>query len=297
MKVQRASLLRQALAGAWLIFTLSLIVWWLIFGFRQVERIAALDHAAASQMARYQRMLLWEGATLVMLLAGGAAALSYYMVREMRERAAVQKFFATFTHELKTPLASLRLQAEALAESSKDKAQSTLLERLMSDAARLAMQLDNCLFLANLSAQRLCRERVQLSEVCAALHSQWPALSMVLKQDCLLQVDRRAFESILNNLMRNSLTHGRASKVEISPAACGAGKVQITFRDNGTGFKGDSRRLGMLFERFYAGSGSGIGLFLVKRLAQAMGGALKIPAVENGFEALLILPGEVVIAH
>lgn len=90
--------------------------WWLIFSLTQLARIRLLDSAAASELERYQHMIMWEGATLVICILGGGSALAYYIFREIGLRQQLQLFFLTFAHELRTPLANLRRQAESLEE-------------------------------------------------------------------------------------------------------------------------------------------------------------------------------------
>jgi len=284
-------LVRYALVAGWAVFTVSLTAWWLIFSLSQLDRIYALDHQTAPQLARYQRMLHLEGATLFLFLLGGAAALIYYMFRELKQREAIQEFLSIFTHELKTPLASLRLQAEILMESVKDRAQAELLRRLIADAGRLSLRLDNCLFLADLGRYQLLSETVDLKDIVQTLSGRWPDLKISQRGDCDLRVDRRAMESIIQNLMQNALLHGQASRMEISAEAQQGGLVRLFFRDNGVGFKGERKKLGRLFQRFYPGSGSGIGLFLVKRLVQQMGGTVELLDSHPGFEVALSLPG------
>lgn len=93
-------------------------------------------------------MLLLEGSTLVISLVGGALAFYLLGLRLRRQSEAIQQFLLTFTHELKTPIASLRLQAEELGERLKDSKEKHLLERLISDTSRLTLQLDNSLYIA-----------------------------------------------------------------------------------------------------------------------------------------------------
>jgi len=77
--------------------------------------------------------------------------------------------------------------------------------------------------------------------------------------------------------------------VQVAPARNGC--VTVSLRDNGAGFRGERRRLGDPFVRHYGGSGTGIGLFLVRHLVKEMGGEARFPASEHGFLVELTMRG------
>src|SRR5437773_8317492 len=138
-----------ALVGLWVAFTVTLAAWWLIFGLRQLDLINQSNLENAVQLNRHYQMLLWEGGILIASLIGGGLALLYFARREQRRHAQVEEFFAAFTHDAKTALASLRLQAESLQEDLGSKP-SPLLDRLLQDTLRLQIQLENSLSLVKL---------------------------------------------------------------------------------------------------------------------------------------------------
>jgi signal transduction histidine kinase len=299
MAKRMARTLKFFIVGFWLVFSLSLAGWWMIFGLRQLDRIASLESQQAGELARHQKMLMWEGGALLLLLLSGGGALGYYIYLENKRFRQVNEFFATFSHELKTSIASLRLQAESLQEDflpntgkTFDEHHVKLLDRLLKDSVRLELQLENSLFLANADTQ-LFVEKTRLSRLVEGLRTQWPQLSLDLRSEVFVQADRRAVESVLKNLVQNSVVHGKATRVTLDPRVEG-GLVKITLRDNGVGFGGDRRRLGTLFRRHNTASGSGVGLYLTRHLMDKMGG--HIDFVENpggGFAAeLTFLGGE-----
>ncbi len=107
------------LAIFWLAFTVALASWWLIFSLRQLDQLQQLTASinnAASDSHHYYSMLMWEGGVLISLLVVGGVALISYIWRERRRHRQSEEFFAAFTHDAKTALASLRLQAESLRE-------------------------------------------------------------------------------------------------------------------------------------------------------------------------------------
>src|SRR5437870_10552468 len=154
----------MALVALWVLFTVTLAGWWLVFGLRQLDLINQSNLENAAQLHRHYQMLLWEGGILIASLIGGGLALYYYARREQKRHAQVEEFFAAFTHDAKTALASLRLQAESLKEDLGSKP-SPLLDRLLQDTLRLQIQLENSLFLVKLPTGRLLIEPVKLSNL------------------------------------------------------------------------------------------------------------------------------------
>ncbi len=286
------------LVGLWVAFTVTLAGWWLVFGLRQLDLIKRLSLEGATDLHRYYQMLLWEGGVLIASLIGGGLALFYYARREQKRHEQVEEFFAAFTHDAKTSLASLRLQTEALREDLANTGPSALLDRLLSDTLRLQLQLENSLFLVNLSDGKLFFEPVKLGDRIDALRHHWPDLTITVVGDGTITADARALESVLTNLVHNSVTHGRATSVDIEIEHGGGGIVQVRLSDNGTGFPGDFRQLGgKPLVRHTRHSGSGVGLYIVRQLARRMNGATSFSrGVKGGFVAeikfLRAPPGE-----
>src|SRR3989441_12982310 len=166
-----------ALVGLWVVFTVTLAGWWLIFGLRQLDLLNRLNLEGAVALHRHYQMLLWEGGILIASLIGGGLALFYYARREQKRHAQVEGFFAAFTHDAKTALASLRLQAESLQEDYADSEQNPLLDRLLRDTVRLQLQLENSLFLVNLPHGKVFLEPIPLGERIEALRLHWPNLA------------------------------------------------------------------------------------------------------------------------
>src|SRR5512132_1652749 len=213
---RKRSRIAITLVAVWVVFTVTLAGWWLVFGLRQLDLIKRLTVAGAPDLHRYYQMLMWEGGILIASLIGGGLALFYYARREQRRHAQVEEFFAAFTHDAKTALASLRLQAESLREDLASSEPNPLLDRLLSDTLRLQLQLENSLFLVNLPRGKFFPQPINLSERIEALRLHWPSVNIKRTGDGSVMADARALESILTNLVQNSVIHGHATEVDIS---------------------------------------------------------------------------------
>lgn len=269
------------LVALWLTFTVALATWWMIFGLRQLDRLNQLHVEQVDQLQRHYQMLLWEGGILIAALIGGGLALFYYARREQKRHAQVEEFFAAFTHDAKTALASLRLQAESLKEDLGAEP-NPLLDRLLQDTLRLQLQLENSLFLVNLPTGRLLIEPVQISSLVDSLRYHWPALTIIQKGDGVVLADARALESMLTNLVHNAVTHGQASEIRITAEPNNKGQLCLRIADNGAGFAGDFKQLGKLFVRHARGSGSGVGLYISRQLGLRMNGTLTFSRGDDG---------------
>ena len=287
-KHQRIVMLLVAL---WMVFTVTLAAWWLVFGLRQLERLKQVQLEGVGEFQNHYQMLIWEGGVLILSLIGGGVALFYYARREQKRHSQVEEFFTAFTHDAKTAIASLRLQAESLREDWAEAESSPLLERLLSDTVRLQLQLENSLFLVNLPNGRLLTEPVSLSHLIEVMRHHWPDLKITQSGDGVALADVRAVESVLANLIQNAVIHGRATHVNVHVEEAGEGRLRMLVADNGQGFAGNLDQLCKLFVRHARNSGSGVGLYLARQLMNRMNGKLSFPHGHNsGFVAALDFP-------
>src|SRR5215470_1667855 len=137
-------------AALWLLLLFALMLWWGWVVHQQAVKIEELQQVVAqdtsaghAQWRVTQRMLVWEGGTLLVLLTGLSVALVWLYLRDQRRTRASQAFFASVTHELRTPLSSIRLQAESLADAGGSA--SPLIHRLLEDTSRLEGQVERTL--------------------------------------------------------------------------------------------------------------------------------------------------------
>lgn len=289
--------LNVALVIFWLIFTVSLSVWWMVFSLGLVDTLIThhIDVSGSvdiiiDSFSKKRMMLLTEGSVLLLSLLIGGVAFLFLMNKEKKQRSQVERFFATFTHEIKTSLASLRLQGESLEEELKESESRKIAERLVRETVRLELQLENSLFLTQLDKAPLFFEKINLSLLLDDLRYQWPMLQIRVEGDAPVCVDTRAIKSILKNIMQNSLVHGKASQVDVVITQNSDSSYTLDICDNGEGFKGEWKNLGELFARQTASSGSGVGLYLIRFLVKKMGGQVSWSLSENGgFRTLIFL--------
>jgi two-component system, OmpR family, sensor histidine kinase MprB len=196
-----------------------------------------------------------------------------------RSVAAQRQLVADASHELRTPVTSLRTNIEVLAEARELVAD--LIELARGDAQPAATE---DVRLDALVAEALCRAR---------RHAPGVRFAEELEPTVVEGVPERLARAV-NNLLDNAAAHADAVDVRVGP-------VGVVVRDHGTGI--DPEDVPFLFDRFYRGAGerahrgTGLGLAIVRQVAEQHGGSVRAVNADGGgalFE--LRLPGTAVVA-
>jgi signal transduction histidine kinase len=257
-------------------------------------------------------LLLWISVTLAAVLCGGFFFMYRFAVGQLRLARQQQDFVSAVSHELKTPLTSIRMYGEMLKAGWADDAKKqTYYDYIHSESERLSRLIENVLQLARLtrSSQHLDVKRATTAELVdlvrskTATQAERAGFKLDVRDDTptgtelLLDVD--AFAQIFINLVDNALkfSAGAGRKaVEIAARLESDGRVLFTVRDFGPGIpKGQLKKI---FELFYrpadevtrATAGTGIGLALVQQLAAALGGRVEVRNCEPGAEFRVSFP-------
>jgi signal transduction histidine kinase len=251
------------------------------------EVVRALAAERAHRLNRYA----WEGAFFLAVLVA-AMVVVYRAIREGAElRRRQEDFLAAVSHELKSPLASARLSVETLSlRNPSGEQRGVLVGRLLEDLERLEQMIGNILEASRLSTgapgtapELLCLSD-EVESVVAEVHEQASEHAVTLKREVLhdltLRADRGAVRTVVRNLLQNAIRASRGGGNVIIRGAPVDGRVRLEVRDDGIGFP--SQEATQLFQKFYRVSGNGreqlrgtgLGLFLVRRLAELDGGSV-----------------------
>lgn len=269
--------------------------------------LAELERASAGRTNRY----FWEGGFFLVVLIGGMAVLTRTIRHDAELRRRQQNFLAAVSHEFKSPLASMQLAAETLVLRAREPDSRRLGQRILEDCERLLRMVDNLLDTTRLEEGRhhLKPERTVLADVVAACiaavaeraERHGLAVDVDVAPTLALAVDRTALETILRNLIDNAIKacvagEGRTIGVQ---AWHEDGKVALAVCDDGLGFPPDDAAL--MFEKFHrlgdelrrATPGTGLGLYIVKRLADLSGASIRAESEGPGRGACftLVWPG------
>ena len=255
-----------------------------------------ITRLGASAGADIASLVKWEGGTFILLISLLWMAFLYQYFKDRKKNQMIRDFFATMTHELKTPLSRVRLQGEVIAEaiggeSIDDKERlKGLSSQLIEDTRSLETQLDKIIQLARVErGEQLSYEVIDLQNCIRNCHQKWAGgkldLTLEASQEhrTLVYADEFALEIIFCNLFENTLLHGKERHIRITLVE---NERVVTLRYNdGHFFSGDWEKMGTLFYK-HASKGAGIGLYLVKKLMQQMNGGLRV-GNEQGLSFLL----------
>jgi signal transduction histidine kinase len=270
--------------------------WWMydhVQYARSVEqRFAEYDPAVVEDSDARINRVLWEGGFFLVVLIGGMAVLTRTLRHDAELRRRQQNFLAAVSHEFKSPLASIQLAAETLVLRSRDDDVKRLGKRILEDGERLLRMVDNLLDTTRLEEgrQRLTPQLTSLQPLTAAAvaaiadraQASGVTVTPAVPEDLALQVDPIVIETGLRNLLDNALKSCVAAKsrsIRVEGARDESG-VTLRVTDDGLGFPPEDAA--MIFEKFHrlgdelrrATPGTGLGLYIVKRLVELSGGAV-----------------------
>ncbi len=221
------------------------------------------------------------------LLAESVNDMAARIERQMKDQ---RELLAAVSHEVRSPLARLRLCAEILRA---DPANSGALDSIELEVVELDGLVGQLLASSRLDFETLSKQEVQLGDLFRQVLSRHQLPSSSLddqSRGAVARVDATLIARALDNLLDNAIRHGGSvATCRLRPwAAAGGNELVFEVRDAGAGF--DEHILPNVFEAFYRGPGKvgdapgslGLGLALVRRIALAHGGRAWAENVPGG---------------
>ncbi|GAA2614234.1 ATP-binding protein [Dactylosporangium fulvum] len=223
-----------------------------------------------------------------------AVTLNHMLDRLAQSRARQRSFIADAAHELRSPLASMRIQVE-VAQKLGDWA--TAGDDLLVDLDRLQRLVDDLLLLARADASdgRVgAREPVELPTLLSNIARKYDTVTVEPGESLWVEADPDELHRIVLNLVDNGVRHAR-SKVVLSAVAEGD-HVLVTVTDDGAGIPAALRE--RVFDRFARlddgrardAGGTGLGLAIVRELVRRHNGTVKLAEGRPGIRAEVRLP-------
>jgi len=215
-----------------------------------------------------------------------ARAFNSMLGRLQRSEDQRRQLLADVTHELRTPVAVLQGNLEALLDGVYP-SDTEHLGPLLEETQVLSRLIDDLrtLSLAESGALELQREATDLGvlvgDVVAAFRTQAESAGITVRMEVpdempLVDVDPLRLREVLVNLVSNALRHTPPGGEVTLKALVGDGELQLFVADNGTGIAAED--LPQIFERYYktgGSSGSGLGLAIARNLVLAHGGEIE----------------------
>jgi signal transduction histidine kinase len=259
-------------------------------------------------------VLGWVTLVLAMVFAGGFITLYRLGLSQINLARQQQDFVSAVSHELKTPLTSIRMYGEMLKEgwADEDKRQDYY-DFIHDESERLTRMITNVLQLAKITRNepnfdlKPTNVGELMSNVESKIANQVERGGFALKfdrdaaaDDATIEIDDDCFTQIIINLVDNAIKFSKGAEdktIEISSRLSGDRQLQFAVRDFGPGIPKDQMK--KIFRLFYRTEseltretvGTGIGLAIVHQLATAMNGKVDVVNVEPGAEFRVSFPG------
>jgi len=272
--------------------------------FGDLALLFSVNHLPAGRGAT---VIGWAALILAIVLLGGLLLMYRLGQRQIALARQQQDFVSSVSHELKTPLTSIRMYSEILREgwADADKCKDYY-DFIFHESERLSRLIANVLQLA-----RMNRNGIQLDLKPVALHTLFDTIRSGLAsqvetagfvmtldideraRDAVVEVDVDCFTQILINLVDNAIKFSAKADtraVDITARLCEPEGVLISVRDYGPGVP--KNQMKKIFRLFYRSEteltretvGTGIGLALVHQQVQAMGGRVEVLNRDPGAE-------------
>ncbi len=259
------------------------------------------------------KVLGWVTLVLAVVFAGVFLILYRLGLSQISLSRQQQDFVSAVSHELKSPLTSIRMYGEMLKEgwAEEDKRQGYY-EFIHDESERLSRLISNVLQLASItrSEPNFDIESVEVAElmsnIVSKVSSQIERAGFELRVNraadadaARINIDEDCFAQIIINLVDNAIKFSRNADIraiDISSRLSGDGDVLFSVRDYGPGVEKDQMK--KIFQLFYRSEseltretvGTGIGLAIVHQLTSAMGGKVDLMNAAPGVEFALRFP-------
>ena len=277
-----------ALGVGLILFVLLLYIGWVLLGWRNP-------------------ILLFFGVVLVLLVIAGVVLNTTFLVREIRRNAQHDAFINAVTHELKTPVASIRLYLETLQTRTVDEEKrQEFYATMLEDSDRLLGTIEQVLRTGRIGQpnRNLHVSPVNFSNVveeCLArarrlYHVPENALSYEPGPPVTIQGDPDEIRAAVSNLIDNAVKYsGKEGRVDVSTENVAGRFVNVRVRDNGPGIS--KTEMKQIFKRFYRVpgplamkvKGTGLGLFIVRSVAKRHGGRVWAESAGPGHGSTFVL--------
>jgi signal transduction histidine kinase len=261
-------------------------------------------------LASGQSVYLYMFLAIAVILGFGLVLTVRTITRELELARLKSDFVSTVSHEFKSPLTSIRQLSEMLQSGRvpSEERRQRYYDILVEQSARLSSLVTNVLDLARIEEGRkeFRFETVDLGSLIADLaegiqhrvgYEGFEIRSAIQETLPPVRADPEALRQAISNLLNNAIQYsGESRQVNLEASAEGR-SVTVTVQDFGMGIP--EAEIGRVFDRFFRGSseitqsvrGSGLGLTLVREIAEAHGGVVEVESeVENGSTFRIRLP-------
>lgn len=241
-------------------------------------------------LSRRILMVTGEGVVFLLLLFLGFRKLRKSIELEVNLAHTQQNFLLSVTHELNTPLATIKLYLQTILKRDLEKTQiDEILQNSISETDRLKGLVDNILTSARIDENelKLHASKQNLGDLVQKLlspktaHEGYNRIKTQIKNDVYCQLDPLAIASILQNLLDNAIKYDPSKKEIVVVVDLVNDYAILEVRDQGLGVSANQKD--EIFQKFYriqsektrSTKGTGLGLFIVRNLVELQNGEIE----------------------
>src|SRR6266511_3079473 len=255
--------------------------------------LAAPDQQVRRELAGLRWVAYFFGSLLFLLLIGGLVLIVILLLREVRLNERQSNFVSAVTHELKTPVASLKLYLDTLQlRDLEESRREDFYKTMRQDLDRLHATINSVLNAA------MYTDRPVVDPQPLDLARQ--AFTYQGVESLMVKGDAAALETAVLNLLDNAVKYSKDRvEVEVDVWGNGDGQAHLRVRDHGIGMS--RSHLPFIFNRFFrigsevrrSRTGTGLGLFIVRSVVKGHRGtiAAESPGPDRGSTFTVTLPG------
>lgn len=241
-------------------------------------------HTIQDKKIRRTKQYLGEGSTflLIILLSASIVYYAYYHQRKLSKLQ--QNFMLSVTHELKTPIAGIKLNMQTLEKRKLDEQiQMKLIKSSVNETNRLDDLCNNILLATRLEhsnsfifSEEVSLQRV-MTEVVDEIKTRYQNVQIQLHfpdGDTLIKGDFTIWKLVLSNLIENARKYSPTDELIVAELRKTGNKTILSVKDHGNGIPDSEKE--KIFEKFYrignentrSSKGTGLGLYVVKKIIQ-----------------------------
>jgi signal transduction histidine kinase len=284
----------------------NLAIFFLIFGICLTTFAVALN-VGWILLSLEQIALLVFGIIFFALIITGLILNTIFLFREIRRNEQHDAFINSVTHELKTPIASLRLYLETLKTRETDEEQrQKFYDTMLADTERLQRMVEQVLFagstgdrrrqlhLSKIKLNKLLQDSTEVVRSRYGLNQN--ALDLQTNGEVKVRGDAQELQVAFTNLLDNAVKYSKDEvRVAVTVENVGEKRVEIQIKDSGIGIS--QNELKRIFRRFYRVpgrgaqkvKGTGIGLSIVQAIIKKHGGKILAKSQGEGFGTTFIV--------
>ncbi|UTW63433.1 HAMP domain-containing histidine kinase [bacterium SCSIO 12741] len=271
------------------IYILIQFFWWAWLLIDQGQTIITLSTNDPGEMIRRTLMIIGEGAVFLIMLVFGFYKVRSSLKREMELAKRQKNFLLSVTHELNSPLSSIKLSLETLIKRDLEKSKrDRISENALQETERLKELVNNILTSARLEEGKIQLQLLNenASELAQRAVNEFTTrfgenrMKSRITPGILIRVDQVAFRTVVENLLENAFKYNRDNGLVTLSLSSNGDLAVLEISDEGPGISEDNAE--RIYQQFYREQneetrhtiGTGLGLYIVKNLVELHHGSI-----------------------